>query len=261
MKKKILSVLLAMAILSAPAVTPMEAESPFVVSASAAESTKLAKPTSLKAKVSGKKVTLSWKKVSGAEAYGVYKYDTAKGKYVKVKNVTSNKITVTVDGDGTYKFRVYSLDKVNGKYKKGKYAYKKVTVKTAASSSNVLDEAFKGLSFGMSKSQLLDKISEDYFVTGDVILVPKGDDEFYCYQLKNNELTSYGVAYKYSDSKFKALKKLFSGSEWLCLNENAAEFNKDNLKMDMLIYTGKNKMGTIIYEENNNLVMALVIKM
>ena len=260
MKKKILSALLILSMLSAPAVMPADVSSPVVVSASAAEYTKLAKPTSLKAKVSGEKITLSWKKVKGAEAYGIYKYDSAKKKYVKVKNVTSNKITITAKGAGTYKFRVYSLDKVNGKYKKGNYAYKSVKIEKQ---ENALDRSLKGLSLGMSKSKFLDKIEDkDYFVTNDIYFIEtENDDELFCYQIKDGKLTSYGVAYEYSDSKLKALKKLFDSDEWVCLNENGSEFTKNDLKLNMLIYLNDNGTGaTVMYEASSDLLIAIVIK-
>lgn len=258
MKKKLLSVLLAMSILSTPVVFNSDVNVPFSVNAEAAKTEKLDKPSSLKAKVSGEKITLSWKKVSGAEAYGVYKYDSAKKKYVKLKNVKTNKITVTADGSGTYKFRVYSLDKVDGKYKKGGYTNKKVTV---AAKTNVLDDALKGLSLGMSKSNFLGKIEgKDYFVTGDVYLVDIGEsDKFYCYQIKDNKLNAYGVAYEYSESKIKELKKLFSGSEWKCINDSPLEVNEGNLNVNMIIYMSDDKMATVMYEEADELVMALVL--
>lgn len=257
MKKKLLAVLLAMSILSTPAVFNSQADIPFSINAEAAYE-KLDKPTSLKAKVSGEKITLSWKKVSGAEAYGVYKYDSAKEKYVKLKNVKTNKITITADGAGTYKFKVYSLDKVNGKYKKGGYASKKVTV---ADKTNVLDKASKGFSLGMSKSKFLDKLDgKKYFTTDDVYFVESGTkDEFYCYLIKNNKLSSYGVAYEYSESKLNALKKLFSGSEWTCYTENASEFTIDDLKVGMIIYIGDGKGATIMYEKSSNLIMAIIV--
>ena len=260
MKKKLLAVLLAMSILGTPAVFNSEADVPFSVNAEAAEYKKLDKPASLKAKVSGKKITLSWKKVSGAEAYGVYKYDSAKKKYVKLKNVKTNKITVTADGAGTYKFKVYSLDKVNGKYKKGGSSIKSVKI---AKSENVLDKAIDGLSLGMSKSELLKKLDKkDYFSSGDSYFVKTGNgDEFFCYQIENDKLKAYGVGYEYSSAKLKALRKLFEGDEWTCLNENPTEITRDNLTVEALVYLSKDKGATIIYQEGSDLIMAVVASM
>lgn len=81
------------------------------------KTTKLAAPTNVKASASEEKVTLSWSKVSGAKAYRVYKYNSKTGKYVKYKDVTGTKCTVTGLKAGTkYKFKVYTLASKNGKY-------------------------------------------------------------------------------------------------------------------------------------------------
>ena len=114
--------------ISVPALSENPSASPFCLTAEAA-SAKLAKPSSLKASVSGKKITLSWNKVSGAEAYRVYRYNSTKKKYVKVKDVTGTKLSVTVSKYGDYKFLVRSLDKKNGKYILGNYSSVAVTVK------------------------------------------------------------------------------------------------------------------------------------
>lgn len=80
-------------------------------------SKKLAAPTGIKATKTDSQIVLTWSKVSGAEAYRVYKYNEKTGKYVKYKDVTGTKCTVTgLKGGTTYKFKIYSLDKQSGKY-------------------------------------------------------------------------------------------------------------------------------------------------
>ncbi len=254
MKKKLLSVLMALTMLAGTAVYTPAADVPFSVNAEAASSEKLAKPTSLKATINGTKVTLSWKKVSGAEAYGVYKYNTSKEKYVKVKTTTKTKITIDLKKAGTYKFRVYSLDKVDGKYKKGKYAYKKVTIQ-----DNVLEDVIKGFSYGTSRSKVLDRIGDGkYTAVDDLILWEKEEGVIYCYQFENKKLKYYGVAYEYSDSALKKLKKLFSGSEWNCLNEDPTEFTKEDFVYDTLIYFTDDEIAVIMHEQTTDLIIALV---
>ena len=128
MKKIIASFLIAAALITAPELSDSTSSSPFCITAEAASS-KLSKPSSLKASVSGKKITLSWNKVSGADAYRVYRYNDTKKKYVKVKDVTGTKLTVKVSKYGDYKFLVRSLDKKNGKYILSNYSSVSVNVK------------------------------------------------------------------------------------------------------------------------------------
>ena len=77
-------------------------------------STKPATVSSLKAKTqTTKTVTLSWKKVTGATGYQVYKYDSAKKEYVKVKTVTGTSYKVSsLKAGTTYKFKVRAYKKV-----------------------------------------------------------------------------------------------------------------------------------------------------
>lgn len=128
MKKLVASFLIAAALITAPALSGSTTASSFCITAEAASS-KLSKPSSLKASVSGKKITLSWNKVSGAEAYRVYRYNASKKKYVKVKDVKGTKLSIKVSDYGNYKFLVRSLDKKNGKYILGNYSSLSVTVK------------------------------------------------------------------------------------------------------------------------------------
>lgn len=65
------------------------------------------------------KVKLSWKKVSGASGYELYRYDSSKKKYVKIKTISSGS-TVSYTDTGrsmgkTYKYKIRSYKKANGK--------------------------------------------------------------------------------------------------------------------------------------------------
>ena len=68
------------------------------------------------AKVSKTSVKLTWKKVSGADGYRVYRYDTKTKKYVTVKSgTTATSLTVKGLKKGTrYKFAVKAYKKVGG---------------------------------------------------------------------------------------------------------------------------------------------------
>lgn len=91
-----------------------------VITAEAAD-TKLAAPTNVKAQAGDGKVTLTWDKVKGADAYRVYIYNAETGKYKKLKTVTSNKTTVKDLKNGeTYKFKVAAAVKDGKTYKSGK---------------------------------------------------------------------------------------------------------------------------------------------
>lgn len=90
----------------------------------------LAAPTGIKSTKTKNTVTLTWNAISGADAYRVYIYDSSKGKYVKYKDVSGTKCTISGLASGTtYKFKVAALEEVKGKYKAGKSS-KPVSVKT-----------------------------------------------------------------------------------------------------------------------------------
>ena len=79
----------------------------------------LAAPSKLKAKADKKKAALSWKKVSGADGYKVYRATKAKGTYKAVKTINRSytvKFTNKKLKKGkTYYFKVKAYKKVNGK--------------------------------------------------------------------------------------------------------------------------------------------------
>jgi fibronectin type 3 domain-containing protein len=85
-----------------------------------ATSTKPAKVTGIKlASRTDTKIKLTWTKVNGAMGYKVYRYDTAKKKYVAVKTVGSatNSLLVSgLKGSTTYKFKVLAYRKLGSTY-------------------------------------------------------------------------------------------------------------------------------------------------
>lgn len=262
MKKQIAAVLLTAAMLTAPVIMDNPAASPFCITAEAA-SAKLAKPSSLKASVSGKKITLSWKKVSGAEAYRVYQYDSSKQKYVKVKDVTKNKTTITVKKTGTYKFKVSALDKQNGKFVAGNTASVKATVKSSSNSkTSELDKVFSGLKWGMSKDEVIKKKNfKKYTNDGDMLFYNKSDDVMYFYQFKNNKLNIYGLSYKYSSSNYKKAKKLFTDYGWSFVDEMPESVSKNGYSFDILLYTKDNRLGSVGYDSDKQYVMTTVMEL
>lgn len=76
-----------------------------------------AKVTNLAATSTESTVKLTWKKVSGANSYTVYKYDSSKKSYSKVKSgITSTSYTVSSLKAGTaYKYAVAAYNKSSGK--------------------------------------------------------------------------------------------------------------------------------------------------
>ena len=261
MRKQIAAVLLTAAILTAPVIIDNPAATPFCITAEAA-SAKLAKPTSLKASVSGKKITLSWKKVSGAEAYRVYQYDSSKKKYVKVKDVAKNKVTITVKKTGTYKFKVSSLDKQDGKFVVGNVATVKATVKSSSKSkTSELDEVFSGLKWGMSKDEVLKKKNfKKYVNDGDMIYYYKSKDEMYYYKFKDGKLNIYGLSYTYSSANYNKAKKLFTDYGWTLVDQKPNSVSNDGYSFDILFYTKDNRMGTVAYDDDKQYVMTTVME-
>lgn len=116
MKKQVFAAILAAAMTFSAVPTLLPAAD---ISASAASSEKLAAPKTLKASAkTDTTVTLKWSKVTGADKYAVYRYDSDTKKYVKVKNVSKTSYTVTgLDPDTKYSFKVAALVKgKDGKY-------------------------------------------------------------------------------------------------------------------------------------------------
>ena len=90
--------------------------------------------TKIKAK-SGKKVTLTWKKVSQAEGYLIYRKDSEDGKYNQIGKVTSGKTLTYTDtvksNNKTYTYKIQAYNTNNGKQGVGAYSSTK-SVKTLA---------------------------------------------------------------------------------------------------------------------------------
>ncbi|MBR4224056.1 MAG: fibronectin type III domain-containing protein [Oscillospiraceae bacterium] len=92
---------------------------------------KLTAPTGITYTSTTNSVTLKWDKVNGADAYRIYKYDTAKKKFVKYKTVTGTVCEVEgLDTNTAYKIRVASLEKVSSRYEEG--GHEDIKVKTSA---------------------------------------------------------------------------------------------------------------------------------
>lgn len=74
--------------------------------------------TTAKAKAGEEKVKVSWKKVSGAHGYHVYRATKKNGKYKRVKVITKGKTTAYtnsgVKGGKTYHYKVRAYKKVDG---------------------------------------------------------------------------------------------------------------------------------------------------
>ncbi|MDE6599128.1 MAG: fibronectin type III domain-containing protein, partial [Oscillospiraceae bacterium] len=58
-------------------------------------------PTNFKSSKTATAITLSWDEVDGADAYRVYMYNSASGKYEKYKNVKKNSCKITGLSKGT----------------------------------------------------------------------------------------------------------------------------------------------------------------
>ncbi len=253
MKKKITAVLLALSMLTAPAVFNESADVPFSVNAEAATTKKLAKPTNVKASVKNGKITLSWKKVKGAEAYSVYKYDSAKKKYVKLKTTKNTKYTVTAKGSGTYKFRIYSMDLVDGKYKKGDYAYK-----TAKVSADKFKEQFSGITLGMTKQQIINVIGDDYLIMDDMIMSVYDDDgEYKVYFLEGGRLKYYGFCCDYSKAKYDEYCNYFDDNGWTS-NGGTMEGSLDARSYAADVFIKDGLVGMVMRDKENDTVFCII---
>lgn len=83
------------------------------------------------------KISLRWKKISGASGYEVFQYNSATKKYVSIGTVTGTSVTINKLTNGTsYQFKVRAYRKVSGITRYGNYS-NAVTVKPFAVSSSV----------------------------------------------------------------------------------------------------------------------------
>lgn len=79
----------------------------------------LAKVTGVKAKAAKKKITVSWKKVAGANGYKIYRYNSSTGKYKVVKTVTKGSTVKWTNSSlkkgKTYRYKIKAYRNVDGK--------------------------------------------------------------------------------------------------------------------------------------------------
>ena len=137
-KTTILGVLLAgvMAATGIPAAT-----SSFNVQISAAS--KLAAPTGISGSTTDTTVKLSWKAVSGADAYRVYRYNSSTKKYETLQNVSKTSCKISgLTPDTTYVFKVAALVKSGSKYS-AQTLSKEIKAKTKLSAPANLKAASK----------------------------------------------------------------------------------------------------------------------
>lgn len=94
------------------------------------------------ASVSGKKLKLSWKKVSGASGYAVYRLNGGNYKRIKTVKASTKQVTLALaNGKQAYSYRVCAYRTIDGK----KYYGEKSGVKTAVSAvSSLQAKAVRG---------------------------------------------------------------------------------------------------------------------
>lgn len=106
---------------------------------------KLTAPTGITYTSTTNSVTLKWDKVNGADAYRIYKYDTAKKQFVKYKTVTGTVCEVEgLDTNTAYKIRVASLEKVSSRYEEG--GHEDIKVKTSATKKKYVSKKIPKIS-------------------------------------------------------------------------------------------------------------------
>ena len=82
--------------------------------------------TTVSLKTKNNTVSVSWKKTNGASGYYIYRATSKKGKYSKIKTITSGKILKYIDkkvkSGKSYYYKVIPFRKINGKAVKGAYS-------------------------------------------------------------------------------------------------------------------------------------------
>ncbi len=92
------------------------------------------KTTSVSATQSTDSIKLTWKKVTGADGYRVYQYNSKTGKYEKIKTLTGTSYTVKkLKAGTTYKFAVKAYSKADGETL---WASSSKTIKTCTKPAN-----------------------------------------------------------------------------------------------------------------------------
>lgn len=140
-----------------------------VTASAASTSSKLAAPTGIKGTVSESQIKLSWNEVDGADAYIIYKYDSATKTLKQYKSVTGTACTVKdLTAGTTYKFKVAALVKVNGKYTVQTKS-DEISATTAKAASKLA--APTGFKASVSESQI--KLSWDEVDGADAYIIYK----------------------------------------------------------------------------------------
>ena len=82
--------------------------------------------TTVSLKTKNNTVSVSWKKTNGASGYYIYRATSKKGKYSKIKTITSGKTLKYIDkkvkSGKSYYYKVIPFWKINGKAVKGAYS-------------------------------------------------------------------------------------------------------------------------------------------
>lgn len=101
------------------------------------------------------RVKLSWKKVSGASGYILYRYDSSKKKYVRIKTAGSSTTSYTDTGRSmgtTYKYKIKSYKKASGQTVYSS-ASKEVSVKTESTMTGKVNSSGVAVRSGPSTSK------------------------------------------------------------------------------------------------------------
>lgn len=101
------------------------------------------------------RVKLSWKKVSGASGYILYRYDSSKQNYVRIKTVGSSTVTYMDTGRSmgkTYKYKIKSYKKADGQTTYSS-ASKEVSVKTESAMTGKVNSSGVAVRSGPSSSK------------------------------------------------------------------------------------------------------------
>ncbi|MGN1137693.1 MAG: fibronectin type III domain-containing protein [Oscillospiraceae bacterium] len=126
--KKFAAFVIAAALLFGISATPTAAGNNLFISASAAS--ELSAPSNIKAASGADKITLTWDKVNGADAYRIYMYDSYKKAFRKIKTVTENQAVIEgLKSDKSYRFMLSAVKKNGKSYIGGEFS-SKFTVKT-----------------------------------------------------------------------------------------------------------------------------------
>lgn len=170
--------------------------------------TTLAKVSKLTASSTKTSVTLKWNKVTGADGYRVYKYNSSTKKYEVIKTVTKTSLKISKLKSGTtYKFKVRAYKK-DGDTIYGAYSsVKEVTTKLSAPSKVTSKAATTSVKLTWSKSRGADGY-RIYYKSGEkwktLVKSVKGTT----YTLKNLEKSTKRIY------AVRAYKKTKDGTIW-----------------------------------------------